>query len=239
MIAYGIERSDAVTAVSEELVRQTVKQLQIKKNIEVIYNFVNENEYMRKDREHLKKHYHIDANEKVIIHISNFRKVKRVHDVILTFEKIYAKIKSKLIMVGDGPELQSARDLVQKLGIQDAVLFLGRQKKISDLLSISDLKLLMSEQESFGLVLLEAMACEVPTIGTNVGGSPEVIEENKTGYIVELGSINEASEKAVHLLSDATLLEQFSKQAKVRVEEHFSSKAIVWQYIDLYNRLLA
>src|SRR5699024_6978590 len=181
MIAYGIEKSDRVTAVSEELVRQTKQHLQIDKHIQVIYNFVNEAVYYKKaDRVHLKEQYQIQKDEKVVIHISNFRKVKRIRDVIHTFYNIVHQIKAKLILVGDGPELQTAIELVSSLDIADKVLFLGRQKNISDLLSISDLKLLMSEQESFGLVLLEAMACEVPTIGTNVGGIPEVIEHGKT-----------------------------------------------------------
>jgi len=238
MIAYGIEESDAVTAVSHELVNQTRKQLQVTKDIQVIYNFVNENEYFKKDREFIKKHYNIKPDEKVIIHISNFRKVKRIQDVITTFSKIRQQVNSKLILVGDGPELPTAFDLVKKLGIKEKVLFLGRQKNISDLLSISDLKLLMSEQESFGLVLLEAMACEVATIGTNVGGIPEVIEHGKTGYVVELGDTVTAANYAIRLLKDKQLLQTFSKQALQRARSLFHSKEIVEQYIALYNKLL-
>src|SRR5699024_3136071 len=181
MIKYGIEESDAVTAVSHSLVKQTVDKLQVEKEIDVIYNFVNEKEYYKKEREHIKKQYGIGPDEKVVIHISNFRKVKRIQDVIYTFSKVQAEIDSKLILVGDGPELQTAFEIVNKLDLKDKVLFLGKQKSISDLLSISDVKLLMSEQESFGLVLLEAMACEVATIGTNVGGIPEVIVHGEPG----------------------------------------------------------
>lgn len=237
MIAYGIEESDAVTAVSHDLVNQTKNQLHVQKDISVIYNFVNENEYYKKDRDFIKKQYGIEEDEKVVIHISNFRKVKRVQDVIYTFAHILHHIKSKLILVGDGPELQTAFELVNRLDLKDAVLFLGKQKNISDLLSISDVKLLMSEQESFGLVLLEAMACEVATIGTNVGGIPEVIEHEKTGYIVELGDTKSAAAYATKLLSDEKLLKQFSQNAVERANTIFHSDEIVQQYISLYESL--
>lgn len=237
MITYGIEQSDAVTAVSHDLVKQTKKQLAINRDIEVIYNFVNEKEYYKKNREHIKEHYGIAHDEKVIIHISNFRKVKRIRDVIQTFYYIQREVKSKLILVGDGPEHQMAVDYVTELGIEEKVIFLGRQKNISDLLSISHVKLLLSEQESFGLVLLEAMACEVPTIGTNVGGIPEVIEHGKTGYIVNLGDTKSAAQYAIELLNNELLYNIFSRQAKDRVTEYFHSEEIVHQYISLYERL--
>ncbi|MEI3604752.1 N-acetyl-alpha-D-glucosaminyl L-malate synthase BshA [Pseudogracilibacillus sp. SE30717A] len=239
MIAYGIEQSDAVTAVSNELVKQTLQQLKVKKKIEVIYNFVNEKEYYKKDKDYIKDYYEIHPDEKVIIHISNFRKVKRIQDVIYTFEKIQKHVKSKLLLVGDGPELQTAFELVNKLALTEKVVFLGRQKNISDLLSISDLKLLMSEQESFGLVLLEAMACEVSTIGTNIGGIPEVISHGETGYIVELGDTETAANYAISLLNDEKLLKKFSAQALNRAQTLFHSEHIVEQYIMLYKKLLS
>ena len=238
MIAYGIEESDAVTAVSHDLVNQTIRQLQVKKEIDVIYNFVNEKEYFKKERGFIKNQYGIDSDDKVIIHISNFRKVKRIQDVIYTFSIIQENVKSKLILVGDGPELQTAFEVVNKLNLKNKVLFLGKQKNISDLLSISDIKLLMSEQESFGLVLLEAMACEVATIGTNVGGIPEVISHGETGYVVELGDTEAAAKYAIHLLKDEDLLKKFSKQGLNRVQSLFHSEEIVNQYIALYKKLL-
>src|SRR5690625_1836324 len=142
MIAYGLENSDAVTAVSQALVDQTTDLLNIKKDISVIYNFVNEDEYYKKDRDYIKCYYNIDENDKVIIHISNFRKVKRIEDVIKTFHLIHKEIPSKLLMVGDGPELSTALDLTRQLNLDEHILYLGKQKSISDLLSISDLKLL-------------------------------------------------------------------------------------------------
>ncbi|WP_430791376.1 N-acetyl-alpha-D-glucosaminyl L-malate synthase BshA [Virgibacillus flavescens] len=239
MIIHGIEKSDAVTAVSKSLVKQTKEILGITNKIDVVYNFVNENEYNRKDASQIKKEYGINETEKVLIHISNFRKVKRIEDVIHTFSKIKHEIDSKLILVGDGPEYSNACQLVDSLGLQEDVLFLGKQKNISDLLSMADLKLLLSEKESFGLVLLEAMACEVPGIGTDIGGIPEVIKHNETGYIVKVGETDKAAELAVHLLRDEDLLKQFSQNAYKRAREHFHSELIVNQYLDIYNRVLA
>lgn len=239
MIKHGIEQSDAVTAVSHSLVKQTKDRLQVNKDISVIYNFVNEKEYFRKDLSPIKHQYHIKANEKIIIHISNFRKVKRVEDVIHTFQRINEKVCAKLLLVGDGPESSTAFDLVKKLDLQNQVLFLGKQKKVSDLLSISDLMLLMSEQESFGLVLLEAMACEVPCIGTNVGGIPEVIQHNETGFLVDVGDVKSAAEYALSILKDDITLQTFSQNAYQSARKRFHSNKIVKQYTDLYEAVLS
>lgn len=239
MIKYGIEQSDAVTAVSDSLVNDTIQQLLVEKKIHVIYNFVNEEQYYKKDRQFVKKDYEIEDDECVVIHISNFRKVKRIQDVIQTFSLIQQGVKSKLLLVGDGPEMQTAIDCVKKYDIEDKVLFLGKQKNISDLLSISDLKLLMSEKESFGLVLLEAMACEVPTIGTNVGGIPEVIIHGETGYIVPLGDTEKAATYAIDVLKDKKKLERFRHNALERVHNMFASEKILDEYITLYDQLLA
>ncbi|WP_042223609.1 N-acetyl-alpha-D-glucosaminyl L-malate synthase BshA [Oceanobacillus manasiensis] len=238
MIKHGIEQSDAVTAVSADLVRQTEEMLQVNKEIEVIYNFVNENDYYKQNMPHLKEQYGIKPEEKVVVHISNFRKVKRLEDVIKTFYQIQTSVKSKLLLIGDGPEYTNAVHLVKKLDIEDQVLFLGKQKNIRDLLSISDLKLLLSEKESFGLVLLEAMACEVPCIATNVGGIPEVVNNNETGYIVELGNTERAAELGIALLQDEVKLEQFSQNALQRAKEYFNSDRILQQYLELYSRVL-
>ncbi|ASK63354.1 N-acetyl-alpha-D-glucosaminyl L-malate synthase BshA [Virgibacillus phasianinus] len=239
MIIHGIKQSDAVTAVSHSLVNQTNDMLGIERDIDVVYNFVNEKEYHKKDLISIKMEYGIAEHEKVLIHVSNFRKVKRIEDVIQTFQKVKEKVDAKLLLVGDGPEYSNANQLVDSLDLGDDVLFLGKQKNISDLLSISDLKLLMSEKESFGLVLLEAMACEVPCIGTNAGGIPEVIEHNETGYIVDVGDTNRAAEYAVKLLQNEKLLKQFSKNAYQRARGCFHSELIVNQYTDIYRRVLA
>jgi N-acetyl-alpha-D-glucosaminyl L-malate synthase BshA len=238
MIQHGIEKSDAVTAVSHDLVRQTKEMLEIKKDIAVIYNFVNEKMYYKKELPYIKEQYGIHHDEKVVIHISNFRKVKRVQDVVNTFQKIREQVQSKLLLVGDGPEYSSMVQLVNELGLTDDVLFLGKQKNISDLLSIADLKLLMSEKESFGLVLLEAMACEVPCIATNAGGIPEVIEHGETGYIVDVKDVEDASRYAIRLLTDDIRFQQISRRAFQHAREHFHSNIIVQEYEELYNKLL-
>ena len=150
-------------------------------------------------------------NEKIIIHVSNFRHVKRVPDVVKSFAKIVDRIPAKLLLVGDGPEISHINRLVEELHIRNHVLFLGKQDNLEELYSISDLMLLLSEKESFGLVALEAMACGVPVIGTNVGGIPEVISDGETGYICELGDIDSVVDKAVHLLTKKSCTVSFHK----------------------------
>ncbi|WP_226034707.1 N-acetyl-alpha-D-glucosaminyl L-malate synthase BshA [Aquibacillus saliphilus] len=238
MIKHGIEKSDAVTAVSNSLVNQTKEMLAIQKKIEVVYNFVDENEYTYRHNPDLKEQYKIKSYEKVIVHISNFRKVKRVDDVVYSFEKIVKKIPSKLLLIGDGPEYSEIHQLVHQLGLQDYVLFLGKQKNIAELLSIADLKLLLSEKESFGLVLLEAMACGVPCIGTNVGGIPEVIVNHENGFITEVGDIDTIANNGIELLTNDTLWRKFSDHGLNHVRQNFYAKKILNQYEDLYEKTL-
>ncbi|MFC7060432.1 N-acetyl-alpha-D-glucosaminyl L-malate synthase BshA [Halobacillus seohaensis] len=238
MIKFGIENSDRVTAVSKSLVTQTKEQLETDKEIDVIYNFVDEREYYREPNSSLKMEYHIEEHEKVIIHISNFRKVKRVPDVIRVFAEIQKRTPSKLILVGDGPEYSTCYQLVRSLKLEDKVLFLGKQENVSELLSISNLKLLLSEKESFGLVLLEAMACGVPCIGTNVGGIPEVIDHGVTGFIGELGDIQAIANYAIQLLTDEKMLHNFSVKGESIVREKFASEAIVKHYEQLYDQVV-
>ena len=238
MIKFGIEESDQVTAVSSSLVDQTRDMLDTNKDIDVIYNFVDEREYFRKDNRSLREDYCIKDDEKVMIHISNFRKVKRVQDVIYTFSLVEKQLPTKLLLVGDGPEYSDCRQLVQDLGLEDRVLFLGKQENVSDLLSISDLKLLPSEKESFGLVLLEAMACGVPCIGTNIGGIPEVIDHGETGYIAELGNVEQMAHYAIRMLNDDTVMNEMSGKARSVVQEKFASTTILEQYEALYEQVL-
>lgn len=238
MIRFGIEGSDVVTAVSESLVQQTYDLLQPKKSIQTVYNFIDERVYFKKDTQDLKVQYGIADEEKVIIHVSNFRKVKRVQDVVKSFHLIEKKIPSKLLLVGDGPEISVVCNLVRELGLKDKVLFLGKQENLEDLYSISDLMLLLSEKESFGLVLLEAMACGVPSVGTKIGGIPEVIDNGKTGYLSDVGDVEDIAQNAIKILADTTLHTKFAENAISRVKEHFSSQRIVEQYEDMYQQLI-
>ncbi|WP_226579282.1 N-acetyl-alpha-D-glucosaminyl L-malate synthase BshA [Halobacillus litoralis] len=238
MIKFGIEQSDRVTAVSHSLVSQTKNMLHTDRDIDVIYNFVDEREYHRKDNQHLKDHYGINEEDSVLIHISNFRKVKRVTDVIQTFAKVREDMPAKLLLVGDGPEYSECYQLVQDLNLEEDVLFLGKQENVSDLLSISDLKLLLSEKESFGLVLLEAMACGVPCIGANVGGIPEVIDHGETGFISELGNVEQTAYFAKNILQDKSLHQTMSEQAKRVVHDKFATRTILNEYEDLYGQVL-
>jgi N-acetyl-alpha-D-glucosaminyl L-malate synthase BshA len=238
MIRFGIEGSDVVTAVSESLVKQTYDLLQPQKAIQTVYNFIDERVYYKKDKSDLREQYGILPEEKVVIHVSNFRKVKRVEDVIQSFYRIQKKVASKLLLVGDGPEISVVCKMVRELGITEKVLFLGKQENVEDLLSISDLKLLLSEKESFGLVLLEAMACGVPSVGTNIGGIPEVIEHGVTGFLSEVGEVENIADQAISILIDPDLHKRFSENSIQRVKDRFSSRYIVEQYEDLYLKLI-
>ncbi|MCM3617343.1 N-acetyl-alpha-D-glucosaminyl L-malate synthase BshA [Sutcliffiella horikoshii] len=238
MIRFGIEGSDIVTAVSESLVQQTYDLLQPKKSIQTVYNFIDERVYFKKDTLALKGQYGIAAEEKVVIHVSNFRKVKRVQDVVKSFHLIEKEVPSKLLLVGDGPEISVVCNLVRELGLKDKVLFLGKQENLEDLYSISDLMLLLSEKESFGLVLLEAMACGVPSVGTRIGGIPEVIENGKTGFLSDVGDVEDIARNSIKILSDTTIHKTFAENAILRVKENFSSQSIVQQYEDMYKQLI-
>lgn len=237
-IRFGIEKSDRVTAVSNALAEQTQTVISPDKEIDVIHNFIDDRVYKRVHVNGLRGAYNISPEEKVMIHVSNFRQVKRVRDVVSTFSKIASRLPSKLLLVGDGPEMAEVCSLVKKLSLEENVLFLGRQDHLEKLYSMSDLMLLLSEKESFGLVALEAMACGVPCIGTRVGGIPEIIEEGYNGFLCELGNIDEAAEKAVSLLENKEMLDTFSANAERTPRERFRSDTIVSSYETLYLSLL-
>ncbi|WP_200904932.1 N-acetyl-alpha-D-glucosaminyl L-malate synthase BshA [Planococcus glaciei] len=237
-IKYGIEKSDVVTAVSNSLRDQTYDMINPDKTIQTIYNFVDEREYKAADPGSLKQDLGIDEEDKVLIHVSNFRNVKRVPDIIETFHRVQKNVPSKLLLVGDGPEMGRTVQQVKELGLEQHVLFLGKRDNLSELYNISDIKLLMSEKEAFGLVLLEAMACGVPCIGTNIGGIPEIIESGKNGYLVGLGDIEDAASRAIGILTDAKQHETLKKGSLETVEQHFNSFKILEQYEAVYERLL-
>ncbi|AJD91282.1 hypothetical protein JMA_19650 [Jeotgalibacillus malaysiensis] len=237
-IKFGIEKSDRVTAVSHALVKQTKDLIAPDKQIDVLYNFLDERIYRKVQSDYLRKDYGIEDHEKIIIHVSNFRKVKRVLDVVTVFANIQREIPSKLILAGDGPEMSAVLKRVDELGLKEHVLFLGKQDNLEELYSISDLMLLLSEKESFGLVALEAMACGVPCIGTDAGGIPEVVMDQKNGYVFPVGDTESMGTAAVNLLRDEELHSAFSREAVVTVQNDFHSSKIIRQYEAMYADLL-
>ncbi|PEQ93411.1 N-acetyl-alpha-D-glucosaminyl L-malate synthase BshA [Bacillus sp. AFS006103] len=237
-IKFGIEKSDAVTAVSKALVDQTYELINPDKQIKTVYNFIDDRIYQKSDAHALKVEFEIKEDEKVIIHVSNFRPVKRVQDVVKSFAKIASVMPAKLLLVGDGPEMTIICKLVRKLGLDSQVIFLGKQESLEELYSISDLMLLLSEKESFGLVALEAMACGVPCVGTNVGGLPEVINHGVNGFICEVGNIEEISSKALAILNDKNIHKQFSNHSIETAKTKFNADQIVEQYEQIYFNLL-
>ncbi|WP_019414774.1 N-acetyl-alpha-D-glucosaminyl L-malate synthase BshA [Paenisporosarcina sp. TG20] len=235
-IRYGIEKSDIVTAVSNSLKEQTNHLIQPNQTIETIYNFVDEREYYPDKPSNLKSYYNIQDNEKVIIHVSNFRKVKHVEDVVSSFAYIRKEMPARLLLVGDGPEMNNIIKQVESLGLKNDVLFLGKQDNVSELYAISDLKLLLSEKESFGLVMLEAMACGVPGIGTNIGGIPEVIDHGHNGYIVPLHDVEAVACYAFKILTNKDLHNRLRTNAIDKVSRNFHSSLIVSQYEKVYEK---
>lgn len=238
MIRFGIEQSDLVTAVSHDLVRQTRAMLHTEKPIRTIYNFVDEKIYRKQDVPGLKAQLGIGPDEKVITHISNFRRVKRVGDIVRTFAEIRKDIPAKLLLIGEGPEFPVVRQLVEALGLKRSVLFFGKQENVADLLSISDLVLLLSEKESFGLILLEAASCGVPAIGTRIGGIPEVIKNGETGFLVDVGDYRDAAGKAIRLLKNDGLRRQMGRQAVETARSVFHSRHILAEYERCYYDVL-
>ncbi|MCS7052304.1 MAG: N-acetyl-alpha-D-glucosaminyl L-malate synthase BshA [Ignavibacterium sp.] len=237
LVNFSIEKSDAVTAVSRFLKEKTITQYEIKKEIEVIPNFVDTEIF--KPNPNSKYRGHIAPNgEKVLIHTSNFRPVKRVTDVIKIFDKVNKEIPSKLLLIGDGPDRFECEQLTRQLNIADKVKFLGKQEAIVDILNASDLFLLPSQSESFGLAALEAMACGLPVIASSVGGLPELIKHNECGFISEIGDVDRMAKYAIELLTNDKKYELFSKNARKKAIEKFDKSKIIPMYENLYYRLL-
>ncbi|WBF51743.1 N-acetyl-alpha-D-glucosaminyl L-malate synthase BshA [Macrococcoides canis] len=237
-IKFGIEDSDVVTSVSNSLTEETYEIVGPKKEIQTVYNFINEADFNNKSNPELRACYGISEEEKVIVHVSNFRKVKRIQDILKTFKSVSEKIDSKLLLIGDGPELSTMRRCAEQLCISDKVLFLGKQEQVAPLYQMADLFLLMSEKESFGLVLLEAMHSGVVCIGTTAGGIKEVIKHEETGYIVDVGDTQAAAEYALDLLTDDVLYERFQKNMIDDINLRFSSEHITNQYEAIYRNLI-
>ncbi|QQK79886.1 N-acetyl-alpha-D-glucosaminyl L-malate synthase BshA [Salicibibacter cibi] len=238
IIRYGINRSDKVTAVSRFLVNETKEQLDIAKHMEPVYNFVPPNIAVPANQHALRRSYDIKDDEDVIVHMSNFRPVKRVEDVVRAFRLIRQEKRSKLLLIGDGRERNSIEELVEAEGIQEDVLFLGNQSRIYELISLADAMLLLSEKESFGLTALEAMAVGVPVIGTNIGGIPEVICDGETGLIRPVYDYEAAAEATLAILNDKAMHRRMSNAAKTRAFSKFNSDTIVASYEKLYAEML-
>ncbi|MFY8138370.1 MAG: N-acetyl-alpha-D-glucosaminyl L-malate synthase BshA [Flavobacteriales bacterium] len=236
VISFAINKSDAVTAVSQSLRLDTYKLFGINREIEVIPNFINIEKLDFPNKEETRKEY-APNGEKILVHISNFRPVKRVLDVVEIFARVRAEMPAKLLFVGDGPDRTKAEALCRELKICDDVIFLGSVKNPTEALSVADLFLLPSESESFGLAALEAMACEVPVISTNTGGLPEVNRHGVTGMMSHVGDVEDMAKNAKYLLSDETRLAKFKLKARERAIE-FSIDKILPQYEALYNSVL-
>ena len=236
VVEYSINHSDGITSVSQSLKDDTYNNFGITREIEVIPNFIDFSRFKKTDKDHFKKAI-APNGEKILIHVSNFRKVKRVDDVLHMFELVLKKIPSKLFLVGDGPERMSIEILSRKLGICDQVRFLGKQDAVEDLLAISDLFILPSEAESFGLAALEAMAVEVPVISSNAGGIPEINIHGKTGFMSNVGDYEDMAKNAIYILEDEHRLKQFKKNAYAQAKK-FNIDNILPHYEAYYEKVI-
>ncbi len=236
VVEFSINKSDGVTAVSKSLKADTNRLFKITNEIKVIYNFIDFDRFKKTNKDHFKKLIAPDG-ERILVHTSNFRKVKRVEDVIQIFARVHEKVPSKLLMIGDGPERQNAERLCREIGLCDEVRFLGKQDAIEELLAIADLFIMPSENESFGLAALEAMACEVPVISSNGGGLPEVNEHGVTGFLSNPGAVDEMAGYAIKLLSDEEMLQKFKKNALAQAKR-FDLHNILPEYEQYYEEVL-
>jgi len=236
---FSIEQSDGVTAISQYLRSRTLKIFDVKNHIEVIPNFVNCDEYMRKPEWAAQRDEYASNDERILVHLSNFRPVKRVLDVIEIFDRVRKKIPSKLILIGDGPDRSQAEWLAVQKGIHEQVLFLGKQDQVREKLAISDVMLMPSELETFGLAALEAMACEVVPIATRAGGVPELIEHGVTGFLADVGDVETMARYAIDLLGDEAALRAMGHRAREAARERFCSTNIIPLYEAFYQKVLA
>ncbi len=234
---FCIEESDAVTTVSDSLRRDTLTTFQVNRDIDTIHNFIDAGEYTRRPNPALRQRY-ATPDEKVIVHTSNFRPVKRVGDVMEIFRQIAGSVPSRLLLIGDGPEVSTAQHFATEHYLQDRVFFLGKQVRVAELLSTADLLLLPSEKESFGLVALEAMACGVPVIASDTGGIPEVVAHGETGYLAPVGDTESMARLALMVLQDAGLHRRMADASVDRAHRQFNADTLVSQYEAVYRRCL-
>lgn len=235
VVEFCINQSDGVTAVSHSLKEQTFEAFKITNEIEVIHNFVDFNRFKPSDKTHFKKAI-APEGEMILLHTSNFRKVKRVQDVIHVFKKVAYELPAKLLLIGDGPERPHMEELCRNLGLEEDTRFLGKQDAIEELLAVSDLFIMPSGKESFGLAALEAMACEVPVISSNVGGLPELNLHGITGFLSNVGDVDDMAGNAIRLLQDDELLREFRKNAFNRARE-FDISNVLPRYEAYYEKV--
>jgi L-malate glycosyltransferase len=235
---FSIEQSDGVTAISDYLLKQTLKEFDIKRPIDVIPNFVNCDLYTRKPNQALRAQW-APNGEPILMHLSNFRPVKRLTDTIEIFAIVRAKMPSKLVLIGDGPDRGAAEYLVRKKRLQKDVFFLGKQDAVYEKLPAADLFLLPSQLESFGLAALEAMACEVPVVATNVGGVAEVVQHGVDGFLVEPGDVRAAGQYALEILSRADRGREMGQRARLDAKARFCANDVIPRYEQYYQRILS
>ena len=238
IVAFSIERADGATAVSESLRRSTGTELNVRRSIAVIPNFLDCGVFQRTDARELRRRFSRDESSRVVIHVSNFRPVKRIDAVVAIFARICRQVPARLLLVGDGPELGTVYRVSRELGVSDRIDAVGAQEAIIPLLSAADVFLLPSSQESFGLAALEAMACEVPVVASRVGGLPEVIEHGVSGFLHAPDDIDAMACSAVSVLTDATLHERVATAARDRVADRFCSDRVVPMYEAYYEQVL-
>ena len=234
-VNFSINKSDVVTSVSASLKADTLAIFDIEKEVHIIPNFIDMNN-LQKDFENCKRHLMANEDEKIIVHVSNLRPVKRIDHVIEIFNKIQKEIKVKLLIIGDGPERENASKLAQELGIRDQIIFLGKSNEIERILCFSDLFLLPSEKESFGLAALEAMAHGLPVVASNAGGLPEVITDGESGYLCDIGDVDAMAERGIHILKDEEKLAKMKLNAEKQAWK-FDIKEVVPMYENLYRKM--
>ncbi len=233
---FSINNSDGVTTVSNHLKKQTIETFQPTVDLKVIYNFIDFKRFKKTDKNHFKKAI-APEGEKILTHVSNFRAVKRVEDTIHIFNKVNKKIPCKLLLIGDGPERPKLETMCREMGLCDDIRFLGKQDAVEELLALADVFLLPSANESFGLAALEAMACEVPVVSSNIGGIPEVNIDGVTGYLCELGDVDDMAEKVLMILEDEDRHEKF-KKAALKQAQKFDLKKILPEYENYYQEII-
>ncbi len=238
LVKFSIEESDGVTAVSRFLKEKTLTNYNIQKEIEVIYNFVDLDIYKPVPSDVFRQHI-APNGEKVLVHTSNFRPVKRVPDTIRIFEKVKKEIPAKLVLVGDGPDRSECERLARELSLHTDVIFLGKQDALAEILNAADLFLMPSQSESFGLSALEAMACAKPVVSSSVGGLPELVIHNETGYIAEIGDVERMAKYSVDLLTNEKKYNIFSKNSRERAVKYFDKNLVLPKYIEYYEKVLS